>query len=381
MNQFLIRPKVISGAGALSAIGLEAEKFQARKVLIITDPGVKALGLADRVGDALAAEQIEYRIFDQVEADPSIQTAEKAAVLATAEQVDLIVAVGGGGPIDAAKAAAVLVTNGGNLKDYKGVDKFHEEPLPLFAIPTTAGTGSEMTGFAVMSDLSSSEKFPVNGTRLIPRLAILDPELILTLPAGLTATTGMDALGHAIESYTSLAAQPATEALAIKAIQMIFENLKVSVYRGDNLTVRENMLQASMLAGAAFNVTFLGVCHALAPCIGGLYHIPHGLAVAALLPHCMRYNLPACTDKYAQIALTIGVGEKSEQKISLARKAIDAVQDLCDEFRIPTHLQELGVKEEDFDYIADFVVPHLQVKNNPRIPTHKDIVELCRKMY
>jgi len=381
IKKFLIGPKVLSGAGSLNLIGEEAQNFRATKVLIVTDPGVHATGIPDKVSMALTKAGIHNLIFDEVESDPSSQTAEKARRIIRENDVDLVVAVGGGSPIDAAKSAAMLVTNGGNLINYKGVGKVSIDPIPLFAIPTTAGTGSEMTSFAVMCDNSMNEKFSLNSDRIIPKLAILDPELTVGLPPMLTATTGMDALGHAIESFSSNIAQPATDALAVQAIKMIFENLRTAVFRGDNLSARENMLQASMLAGAAFNITFLGVCHAIAPAIGGMYHIPHGLAVAALTPHCMRFNLPAAMDKYAEIAIAIGVGMRGEQKVVLANKAIDEVQSLCDDFRIPHHLRDLGVRNDEFDSIADFVVPHVQTKNNPRIPSHKEIVELMEIMY
>ena len=288
--QFQTPTKIISGIGSTAEIIKELNDLYAKKVLLITDPGLVQAGVAQQVVEMLKQAAVEVEIFDAVEPDPSIQVATKAAEMAKNVKANVLIALGGGSAIDTAKSAALLVTNGGYLKDYAGVNKVVKPILPLIAVPTTAGTGSEVTIFAVMSDPDKQEKFTISSALIAPAVAVLDPLLTLKLPPSVTAFTGMDALTHAIEAFTSSIAQPATDALALSAIKLILKHLPVAVGRGDNIMARDGMLQASLLAGIAFNNAFLGLAHAIASPLGGHFHVPHGLANAVMLPYVMEYN-------------------------------------------------------------------------------------------
>jgi len=373
---FLMPTKIVSGIGAVTEVAKEAKLFGGKKVLIITDPGLSKAGLPGVVADILKSGGIEVANFDAVESDPSIATASKVAETAKAFAADVLVAIGGGSAIDAAKSAALLVTSGGYLKDYAGIGKVAKPTLPLIAIPTTAGTGSEVTFFAVMSDTDKNEKFTISSPLIAPRVAILDPELTVKLPPSITAYTGMDAMTHSIEAYGSVIAQPATDGLALEAIKMILMNLPIAVHRGDNLKARENMLQAALLAGVAFNSAFLGLAHAIASPLGAHFHTPHGLANAVMLPYVMEFNLPAAVGKYAAIATALGLGTPGEHPRRLAEKTVDAVTELARDINIPVHLRDIGAKEESLPLVAKDALKSIQLKFNPRFASEREILSL-----
>lgn len=379
--QFVLPTRIVSGIGSVKEVANEAKIFNAKKALVITDPGLSKAGLAATVAGCLEKHAIDAEVFDAVESDPSIATAVNAAAVAKRLGAEVLIALGGGSSIDAAKSAALLVTNGGCLKDYAGVNKVARPVLPLIAIPTTAGTGSEVTVFAVMSDPENNEKFTISSPLIAPRVAVLDPELTVKLPPSLTAYTGMDALTHAVEAYGSVIAQPASDALALQAIKLIMEYLPVAVCRGDNLKARENMLQASLLAGIAFNNAFLGLSHAIASPLGGHFHIPHGLANAVMLPYVMEYNLPAAIGKYSEIATALGLGGDGEPPRSLAAKAVTAVAQLVRDINIPAQLRDIGAKEEVLPLVASDALKSIQLKFNPRLATEAEILSLLHKAY
>jgi alcohol dehydrogenase len=376
ISQFLMSTKVVAGIGAVSEVAKEVKLLGGKKVLIITDPGLSKAGLPGIVAGHLQAAGIESCVFDAVESDPSITTASKAAEAAKGFAADVLVAVGGGSAIDAAKSAGVLVTSGGYLRDFGGVGKVSKPTLPLIAIPTTAGTGSEVTVFAVMTDTDKDEKFTISSPLIAPRAAILDPELTVKLPASITAFTGMDALTHAVEAYVSVNAQPASDALALYAIKLIMANLPVAVHRGDNLKARENMLQAALLAGVAFNCAFLGLSHALASPLGAHFHVPHGLANAVMLPYVMEFNRPAAVERFAVIATTLGLGAAGEPPNQLAEKTIAAVSQLVRDINIPVHLREVGAKQDMLPQVASDALKSIQLKFNPRLTNEREILGL-----
>jgi alcohol dehydrogenase len=380
-SQFLLPTKIVTGAGAVSQVAQEAKLFGAGKALIVTDPGLNGTGIPAMVADKLKAGGLAVDIFSEVEADPSIATASKAAEKARSFKADVLVAVGGGSSMDAAKSAALLVASGGYLKDYAGVGKVAKPTLPVIAIPTTAGTGSEVTIFAVMSDPDNNEKFTISSPFIAPRVAILDGELTVKLPPMITACTGMDALTHAVEAYGSSIAQPATDAYAIHAIKMIHANLPVAVHRGDNLAARGNMIQASLLAGIAFNNAFLGLAHAIASPLGGHFHVSHGMANAVMLPYVMEFNLPAAMEKYANIAKALDLGSAGEPARSLAEKAVAAVAQLARDINIPLRLRDIGAKEEVLPLVARDALKSIQLRFNPRLASEQDILALLKKAY
>lgn len=379
--QFQTPTKIISGIGSTAEIIKELNDLYAKKVLLITDPGLVQAGVAQQVVEMLKQAAVEVEIFDAVEPDPSIQVATKAAEMAKNVKANVLIALGGGSAIDTAKSAALLVTNGGYLKDYAGVNKVVKPILPLIAVPTTAGTGSEVTIFAVMSDPEKQEKFTISSALIAPAVAVLDPLLTLKLPPSVTAFTGMDALTHAIEAFTSSIAQPATDALALSAIKLILKHLPVAVGRGDNIKARDGMLQASLLAGIAFNNAFLGLAHAIASPLGGHFHVPHGLANAVMLPYVMEYNLPTAVRRYAEIGRALGLQAVGDTPRAVAEKTVAAITQLARDINIPEKLSNIGAKEELLPLVARDALKSIQLKFNVRNASEKEILALLQKAY
>lgn len=379
--QFQTPTKIISGIGSTAEIIKELNDLHAKKVLLITDPGLVQAGVAQQVVEMLKQAAVEVEIFDAVEPDPSIQVATKAAEMAKNVKANVLIALGGGSAIDTAKSAALLVTNGGYLKDYAGVNKVVKPILPLIAVPTTAGTGSEVTIFAVMSDPEKQEKFTISSALIAPAVAVLDPLLTLKLPPSVTAFTGMDALTHAIEAFTSSIAQPATDALALSAIKLVLKHLPVAVGRGDNIMARDGMLQASLLAGIAFNNAFLGLAHAIASPLGGHFHVPHGLANAVMLPYVMEYNLPTAVRRYAEIGRALGLQAVGDTPRAVAEKTVAAITQLARDINIPEKLSNIGAKEELLPLVARDALKSIQLKFNVRNASEKEILALLQKAY
>lgn len=379
--QFQTPTKIISGIGSTAEIIKELNDLHAKKVLLITDPGLVQAGVAQQVVEMLKQAAVEVEIFDAVEPDPSIQVATKAAEMAKNVKANVLIALGGGSAIDTAKSAALLVTNGGYLKDYAGVNKVVKPILPLIAVPTTAGTGSEVTIFAVMSDPEKQEKFTISSALIAPAVAVLDPLLTLKLPPSVTAFTGMDALTHAIEAFTSSIAQPPTDALALSAIKLVLKHLPVAVGRGDNIKARDGMLQASLLAGIAFNNAFLGLAHAIASPLGGHFHVPHGLANAVMLPYVMEYNLPTAVRRYAEIGCALGLQAVGDTPRAVAEKTVAAITQLARDINIPEKLSNIGAKEELLPLVARDALKSIQLKFNVRNASEKEILALLQKAY
>ena len=379
--QFQTPTKIISGIGSTAEIIKELNAINAKKVLLITDPGLVQAGVAQQVVEMLKQAAVEVEIFDAVEPDPSIQVATKAAEMAKNVKANVLIALGGGSAIDTAKSAALLVTNGGYLKDYAGVNKVVKPILPLIAVPTTAGTGSEVTIFAVMSDPEKQEKFTISSALIAPAVAVLDPLLTLKLPPSVTAFTGMDALTHAIEAFTSSIAQPPTDALALSAIKLVLKHLPVAVGRGDNIKARDGMLQASLLAGIAFNNAFLGLAHAIASPLGGHFHVPHGLANAVMLPYVMEYNLPTAVRRYAEIGCALGLQAVGDTPRAVAEKTVAAITQLARDINIPEKLSNIGAKEELLPLVARDALKSIQLKFNVRNASEKEILALLQKAY
>lgn len=379
--QFQTPTKIISGIDSTAEIIKELNALHAKKVLLITDPGLVQAGVAQQVVEMLKQAAVEVEIFDAVEPDPSIKVATKAAEMAKNVKANVLIALGGGSAIDTAKSAALLVTNGGYLKDYAGVNKVVKPILPLIAVPTTAGTGSEVTIFAVMSDPEKQEKFTISSALIAPAVAVLDPLLTLKLPPSVTAFTGMDALTHAIEAFTSSIAQPATDALALSAIKLILKHLPVAVGRGDNIMARDGMLQASLLAGIAFNNAFLGLAHAIASPLGGHFHVPHGLANAVMLPYVMEYNLPTAVRRYAEIGRALGLQAVGDTPRAVAEKTVAAITQLARDINIPEKLSNIGAKEELLPLVARDALKSIQLKFNVRNASEKEILALLQKAY
>ncbi|OJF17002.1 MAG: hypothetical protein A6D91_10790, partial [Bacillaceae bacterium G1] len=349
------------------------DTHQFKSILIITDPGVRRAGLVDSVTEQLSG--LSYAIFDQVEPNPTVANCDNALKVLREIQADLVIAIGGGSPIDVAKAVCMLATNGGSVVDYEGIDKFRNDILPLMAIPTTAGTASEVTSFAVITDEARQYKLTVGSVKLTPRWALVDPELTRTMPKSITAATGLDALVHAIESYTSKMANGMTKPLAREAIRLISSSLRQAVYDGDNMVARDRMMLGSLLAGLAFNNTRLGNCHALSHPVSAIYHVPHGVANAILIPHVMEFNAYAVPELFADIAADMGQNLDGLTMMEKAYAAVEAVADLARDIGIPERLSEYNVEEDQIERMAKDAMLSGNIAGNSRKKTIEDVIE------
>ncbi len=345
------QPTLLVGAGSSRRLGQAVAAFGHARVLVVTDKVIVSLGLLQGLTEALVEGGTGIVIFDEITPDAPIPLIERGIAAFRDNDCDALIAVGGGSAIDAAKAIAVAIANPGrSLRSLAGYYKGLRTPMPVYAVPTTAGTGSEVTVAAVIADPARHSKLVIVDTRLVPRMAALDPALMTGLPSAITAATGIDALTHAVEAFIGNWATAHTDALALAAVGLIFANLRTACSDGADLAARENMALASTWAGMAFTRANVGYVHAIAHQFGGLYHTPHGLANAIMLPHVLRFSAPAVSGRLAQLALRAGLGQEGEDDETLARAFIDGVCALNEDIGIPTTLQAL--REEDIPALA-----------------------------
>jgi alcohol dehydrogenase len=317
-----------------------------KKILLVTDKGVLNAGILGVIEKSLKEAGIAYEIFSEVEPEPTMQGVEAGTKMLKDLGAEGVIGVGGGSAMDSAKAIAVMATNSGKIFDYTGFGKVPVQPLPIIAIPTTAGTGSEATFWSVLADKIQGIKFSVGGWNVMPVLAIVDSQLTESLPPGITASTGMDALVHAMEAYVSTNCQPISEGLAYHAMKLIARSLRQAVNHWKDAKAREDMIMGSLIAALAFNITRLGNAHALAIPLGIKYHIPHGEVNAILIPWVMEYNLAACPDKYIEIAKLFGEDTCCLPPMEAARKSVKAVKTLLRDIGIKSGLKKWNVKED-----------------------------------
>lgn len=369
--------EITYGPNSLKEVKNIIDKQGFKNALIVTDPGISKTGLTDKL--IKHVKHINYDIYNECQPNPTVKNCNDALEKLKAINADVVIAIGGGSSIDVAKAVALLATNGGKIESYEGIDTFENGLLPLIAIPTTAGTASEVTSFTVITDEEREYKFTIGGVKISPKWAVVDPVLTLTLPPSVTAATGLDALVHAIESYTSKMANPITKALAREAIRKISRNLRQAVYNGDTLKYRDEMLMGSLLAGLAFNNTRLGNCHALSHPISAIYGVPHGVANAVLIPHVMEFNMMAVPELFADIALDMGENLEGLTMMEKAQKAVDAVRRLAKDVGIPETFESFGIDEQNIKKMTEDALLSGNIKVNPRITTYDDVVELYKK--
>ncbi len=346
---FELPTKIEYGVGVAQKLTTAIRELNAVNVLIVTDNGIEASGLLSEVTNRLGQDRVQFEIFSDVESNPKDYNVLEGTRLAKQLQADCLVAIGGGSPIDCAKAIAVLATHDGQLREFENEDNVTGNVLPLIAIPTTAGTGSEVTFSSVITDTRQKFKFSIHHTKIAPRIALIDPEMTVTMPPALTAATGMDALTHAIEGYTANNSEPLADAAALYAIELIVTHLKTAVSEGNHLEARAGMLLGSVLAGISFSHADVAAVHCIAEALGGKYDAAHGVCNAVVLPAMMEYNMDYCIDKYARIAAAMGI--ICDQPREGARRAVDAVKKLAVEVKIP-EFGSLGVKEEDVAELA-----------------------------
>ncbi len=372
-----IGTEVLFGFDVSKRLPEKVAELGGKRVLIVTDKGVHASGVVDLVIDALTEAWIPAVVFDEVPQDSGSKTVERGVDVLRAENCDLVVGVGGGSSLDAAKAVAFGATNPPPITQYAGLNKLRNPGLPVIAIPTTAGTGSEVSYWAVMTDDDSQVKIGIGGALVFPRVALADPALTLSLPPFLTATTGMDALTHAIESYTNTSYQPISAALTYRAIELIGEFLVRAVLDGADREARYGMLLGSLLAGMGMNPTRLGVVHALAMPLGSWQlKIAHGTGNAVLLPHVMAFNQEGVPTLYADVARALGVGDADP--LTASHVAIARVRAINTEIGIPQGLGTLGLTEAMIPQVCAEAIKSGNMAVNPRPCTQADLEAICR---
>ena len=373
------QPTLLVGPGSSARLGQAIAGFGHAKILIVTDAVIAKLGLLKPLTDALGAGGAQYVVFDEITPDAPIPLIERGIDFFQKHDCDAIVAFGGGSSMDASKAIAVAVATGKSLRELAGYLKGGlRNPVKIYAVPTTAGTGSEVTVAAVIADPERQAKLVIIDPRLVPKMAALDPALMTGLPPHITAATGIDALTHAIESFVGRWTTAYSDGMALSAVGLIFENLPIAYRDGKNLAAREKMSLASTYAGFAFTRANVGYVHAIAHQFGGRYHTPHGLANAILLPHVLRYSLPAITGRLALLAVRARVGSEDESEDVLAQKFVDAVQALNDALGIPRHLEAL--REEDIPALAKAACAEGNTYPVPRYMTQEECEALIRRV-
>jgi alcohol dehydrogenase class IV len=343
---FRVPTRLLMAPGCLEQLPEIVAGYAPERVLMVTDPGIEETGCPERVWRALAERQIEAITFDDVEPNPRASTVDRLAAWGREERVSLVVGIGGGSVLDAAKAAAMLIPNGGSAADYEGRDRYGKTPLPFLAVPTTCGTGSEVTWVSVLTVEERQAKISVKGESMFPAWALVDAELIRTLPARQVAWTGADALTHALEATTCRLANPISDALAEAAVALLFRYLRRAAadVAGD-AEAREAVMRASTLAGLAFGNADVAAVHCLSETLGGRWDLPHGLANAVLLLPVLRYNLPACAERLARLAPALGVSDGAEG-------VLRAIEELLRDLEIPA-FSELGIAPADYPWIAE----------------------------
>jgi len=344
------QPMLLVGPGASRRLGEALCGFGHRKILIVTDRVVAKMGLPNALAKALSAGGVAHVMFDAVTPDAPIPIIEQGMAYYEKHGCDAIVAFGGGSPMDAAKTIALAVANRKHPRKLVGYFKGMRSPVPLYAVPTTAGTGSEVTVAAVVSDPQTNRKLVIADTRLVPAIAALDPTLMVGLPRHVTAATGMDALTHAVEAFVGQWSNTHTDRMALAAVGLIYGNLRTAYRSGRSLAAREQMSIAATYAGLAFTRANVGYVHAIAHQLGGTYHTPHGLANAIMLPHVLKFLSPAITKRLAVLAVRAGVGREGERAAVLAKKFVNSVEALNRDLGIPLHLDAL--RAEDIPALA-----------------------------
>lgn len=375
---FILPTKIRYGAGIIKVLGEELALLEAKKIMIITDRGLVSTGLVKKVTDIIEQEGMDLIIYDDIEANPKDYNVEACAQEAIEQAIDAIVAFGGGSPIDAAKAGCVLAKQGGKIRNYQGKGKIKDDCLPLITIPTTAGTGSEVTFSSVITDTKDKFKFTIKSTAIAAKTAIIDPELTLTVPPIITAATGIDALTHAIEGYTANCTEPIAEALGLYAVEYLSQNIVEAVNNGSSLEARDKMMIGSLLAGLSFSHADVASVHCMAEALGSIYDAPHGMCNAILLPYVMEFSLPAAEFKYARVARAMGIEEKDDFQAAL--KGIEHIKKLSKDIGLPG-LKALNVNPDDFELLAEMSVKNGSNESNPRKINKEDYVMLFNKAY
>lgn len=385
MESFLFKcpTKIIYGIGKACHIDEILKDFNCKKVLVVTDKVLEKTESFIKMTEALKAGGVDFGIYSDTQPEPPIEVIDEAAAMLRASDYEGIIAVGGGSPIDTSKAIAMLKTNDGSARDYMfgGSKTVVNPPLPLICVPTTAGSGSEVTAASVISDNKNKIKLSITSELIMPRAAVIDPLMQVGMPMRITASTGMDALTHAIEAYTSLDANPMSDMYAVKAMELIAGSIRTAAYHPTNLEARGNMALASVLAAAAFVNGGLGAVHGISQSIGGIAHVPHGVANSMMLPFVMEVNVKGNYKKFAHIARLLGESTEGLSDTEAALKSVDAVKRMAADLQIPDRLSKVQVTKDMFDTIIKGTMEYRLLRQNPVPITPETVKNILEKAY
>jgi alcohol dehydrogenase len=377
--EFVLPTRIVFGSGVSKNLAEELTAMGKKKPLIVTDKGLINAGVVGKVLQGLDEAGMNYDIFDEIEPNPRDLTVQRGYELAKALENDSLVAIGGGSSMDTAKGIGVLMAHGGIIQDYEGLGQVTKPICDLIAIPTTVGTGSEVTFWSVITDTKRHFKMSVGSPLIAPKVALVDPDLVETLPPAIVASTGMDALTHAVEGYTCTLAEPITDACGIYAIRLLAENIRKAVQENDK-EAKANLLMGSLIAGICFGNSDIAGVHCMGEALGGLYDTPHGVAMAILLPYVMEYNYVSDYKKFAEMAKAMGENIDGLPEKEAAFAAITAVEKLNRDLKIPT-LKEIGVQFDDLPELAKRSAVNVSVDSNSRVATQKDFLDIFMKAY
>ncbi len=379
---FSMTTKVLFGEGSLGELSDQIFEFNSNpRVLICTDEGITNTYIINKVTASLEEKDIKYVVFSGVIPNPTMKVVYQGLNTMKEFNAQIIIGLGGGSSIDAAKAIAAVYSNEGNLIDFEGREKLHTPTVPLIAIPTTYGTGSEANNATLITHEIELRKVIIVSKHLQPDIAIVDAELMIQIPQKIAASTAIDALTHAIESYASVRSQPISDALNLYAINLIIKNAPQAVMSEKNVEATSKMAIASTCAGMAFGNTGLGLIHAIAHALGGIYNVAHGEANAILLPHVMRFNLPAVPEKYKQIGILFDTQINFLSPIEGAIEACNKTKIFCELLEAPKHLKDIGIEGNNFDKIAEYALKDGNISNNCRPAGKEDIVNILKKAF
>lgn len=379
-SYFFLPNVSLFGAGCLNELGAQAARLELRHLLLVTDGFLAKTETVGRMRSLLAAQDIALSVYDGVAPNPTLQSVYDAFARYQREGCDGVLSLGGGSSHDCGKAVCILATNPAPLEQYVGVDRFPHRSAPMIAVNTTAGTASEITNCFIITDTETSTKLIFEGANALADVAINDPELMLTLPKGLTAATGMDALTHAVECYVSGFSFRLTNELALMAVRCIYENLPIAVEQPENLAAREGMTYGEYIAGMAFGSGGVGLVHAIAHQLGGLYNLPHGLCNAILLPYVIRFNKRACAERYRDLLLVINPAAQTTGEAA-ADELAERILALSERIGTAKPLRELGVRREDFALLAEKTLRDSCSETNPVAATIDEIIEILEAAY
>lgn len=375
LRKFL-SPEIVYGEGAIALSGRHASNFGASKVFIVTDPGVRESGWTLEIEESLRNSDIQYTVFDRVTPNPKDHEVMEGASLCRSEGCDLIIAVGGGSPMDCAKGIGVVMGNPGSINDFEGVDMVPNPGPPLIFVPTTAGSSADVSQFAIITDTKREVKIAIISKMVIPDIALIDPKTTTTKSSELTAATGMDALCHGFEAFASNASSPLTDMAAITAVQNISENL-IKVHNDPlNMVYRDKMMTASLMAGLAFSNASLGLVHAMAHSLGGGFDLPHGECNALLLEKIVKFNYPSAPDKYDKLAWAMGLDIEGQELSERVKTLSSHIASLRKSLNINITLKELGVEPSNVPQLARFAFDDPCIATNPREAKIEDIESL-----